>query len=99
MLPELRPLSNLCFSEETISGLGRPRFSLVSSPSYSRRKRPRRCSSGTTDDEVVESGGQIGEHHVKAVTRFSEEPFLHLIGDCCRRANKCEPPVTADTLC
>src|ERR1700732_1123015 len=34
--------------KKRFSGRGRPRFSRKVSPSYSRRKRPRRCSSGTT---------------------------------------------------
>ena len=36
------------FAKKRFSGRGRPRFSRKVLPSYSRRNRPRRCSSGTT---------------------------------------------------
>ena len=39
-------------------------------------------------DEVVEPGGQIGEHDIEAVAAFRDEPLLHLIGDGLRRADE-----------
>ena len=68
--------------KKRFSGRGRPRFSRSVLPSYSRRNKPRRCSSGMTRvDEVVEAARHIREHHVEPVAAVGKQPFLHLIGD------------------
>ncbi len=49
-------------------------------------------------DKVVQTAWKIREHHVKAIRALRDEPFLHLVGDRRRRADKRETAVAADSL-
>jgi len=49
-------------------------------------------------DKIVEPFGKVGEHDVETVAAPFDQPFLHLIGNCFRRADHGEAGIATESL-
>ena len=97
--PGVDPGAELRSEKKRFSGRGRPRFSRSVLPSYSRRKMPRRCNSGTTrSTKSSRPAGRKGNMMLKPSQASAEQPLLHLVGDHRRRAQQRGAAVAAEAL-